>query len=125
MLHSELLRYSADILCLQEVDRLDKLSPVLEHEGYSSHWAAGPGKRHGCLIAFKADRFLKIEDKTVHYDDLKVHLPGSEPRHASTFRTKNIGYILALQERSKSTGLIVATTHLFWHPRFAYSSDSM
>jgi RNA exonuclease NGL2 len=35
-----------------------------------------------------------------------------------SFRTRNIGLILALRFRHDPTnGLIIATTHLFWHPK--------
>jgi len=39
----------------------------------------------------------------------------------NTFKTRNIGLLVALQSRDQeSEGLIVATTHLFWHPKYTY-----
>ncbi|KAF5374954.1 hypothetical protein D9758_000191 [Tetrapyrgos nigripes] len=121
MLYRELVAQEADILCLQEVDRLEKLLPVLEKAGYSYCYASGPRKKHGCLIAFKKDSYQELDTRLVHYDDEEIRSEGSEiARRGSSFRTKNIGHIVALKNKQSDFGLIVATTHLFWHPRYTY-----
>lgn len=127
---------NADILCLQvsvsrfnlhsltpfqEVDRLDRLLPVLEEAGYSHSYASGPAKPHGCLVAFKRDTFRKVNEKVIQYDDVEVRDDATgmslEARIASTHQTKNIGFLVALERVGpKRTGYIIATTHLFWHP---------
>ncbi|CAK5280252.1 unnamed protein product [Mycena citricolor] len=120
MIQEEILYQDADILCLQEVDGLDKLLPVLEKEGYRHHYASGPGKKHGCLIAFK-NTYEKIGDRLVLYDEQDVRRDGEDKfRRGSSFRTKNIGSLVALRCVSDETrSVIVGTTHLFWHPRQA------
>jgi RNA exonuclease NGL2 len=120
MLYSEVLSHAADILCLQEVDRLEKLFPVLEDAGYSCTYAAAPNKKHGCLIAYRKDKFTKIHEKVVNYDDEEVRTCGDDrARRGCSFRTKNIGSILALRGNDgRDQGVIVATTHLFWHPKY-------
>jgi RNA exonuclease NGL2 len=139
MLFREILSADADILCLQvrnthmkkravtlaylhsvpqEVDRLEKLIPVLEDANYGHVYAAGPRKKHGCLIGFRKD-FLRIRDQFVlHYDDIDVRADGTErSRKGLSFRTKNIANVVALERLEQpSEGYIVATTHLFWHP---------
>ncbi|KDR85084.1 hypothetical protein GALMADRAFT_83454 [Galerina marginata CBS 339.88] len=120
LIHEEICRQNADILCLQEVDRLEKLLPMLEKAGYSPHYASGRGKLHGCLIAFKNDLYSMIAEKVIFYDDLSVDIPKST-RFASSFKTRNIGYMIALRSKVDETeGAVVATTHLFWHPRYTY-----
>ncbi|KAL4064917.1 Endonuclease/exonuclease/phosphatase [Scleroderma yunnanense] len=121
MIHSEIVASTADIICLQEVDRLDRLLPVLESAGYSHSYAAGPLKPHGCLIAFKRDAFRNINEKVIQYDNIEVREDTAgvslEARIASTHRTKNIGFLVALERVApERKGYIVATTHLFWHP---------
>ncbi|KAJ7597130.1 Endonuclease/exonuclease/phosphatase [Mycena floridula] len=118
----EELRTGADILCLQasypEVDRLEKILPVLETSGYECHYASGQGKKHGLLIAFKTERYSILDKRVVIYDELDVGVPA---RRASTFRTRNIGFMVGLRSKgSDSRGLFVATSHLFWHPRYNY-----
>ncbi|KAF7339397.1 Endo/exonuclease/phosphatase domain-containing protein [Mycena sanguinolenta] len=120
MLHAEILVHDADILCLQEVDTLDKLLPVLEAAQYNHHYVAGPGKKHGCLVAFKKT-YTKLEERVIYYDDQHVRSEGDEnTRRGSSFRTRNIGSIVALKNMSNDDGVIVGTTHLFWHPKYTY-----
>ncbi|KAJ7225439.1 Endonuclease/exonuclease/phosphatase, partial [Mycena pura] len=121
MLHAEILAQKADILCLQEVDNLDKLLPALEAAQYSHHYAAGPGKKHGCLVAFKKT-YEKLEDRLIHYDEQHVRSEGDEnARRGSSFRTRNIGSLIALKNLAEDgEGVVIATTHLFWHPKYTY-----
>lgn len=102
----------ANITVSQEVDRLDKIVPFLNNAGYSHVYTAGPGKKHGCLIAFDKSMFEKAGETTVLYDSAD---------RGTSFRTKNIGSIVALQSKTSPTlGLVVGTTHLFWHPSYNY-----
>ena len=119
MIYNEILSPAADIMCLQEVDRLDKLLPVIERASYSYTYAAGPGKKHGCLIAYNKDKFTKVNERVVRYDEEEIRGDGDDrARRGCSFRTKNIGSLLALKRNNvESNGIIVATTHLFWHPK--------
>ncbi|KAJ8494599.1 hypothetical protein ONZ51_g2241 [Trametes cubensis] len=122
MLYREIVSHNADICCLQEVDRTEKLFPELEKAGYAWVYAAGPRKKHGCLIAFRKDAYQCTRQRVITYDDQEVRGEGEErARRGSSFRTKNIGSLVALQKLgSEDDGVIVATTHLFWHPAYAY-----
>lgn len=73
------------------------------------------------MVAYKAQRFSLIAEKVVHYDDERVRTDGNEPgQHGKSFNTRNIGVIVALKaNNSENDGVIVATTHLFWHPKYA------
>ncbi|KAJ7181744.1 Endonuclease/exonuclease/phosphatase [Mycena crocata] len=121
MLHTEILAQNADIMCLQEVDTLDKLLPVLEGAGYNHHFIAGPGKKHGCLVAFKKT-YEKLDARLIHYDEQHVRSEGDEnTRRGSSFRTRNIGSLVALKNLAhEGEGVVVGTTHLFWHPKYTY-----
>lgn len=122
MLFNEILSASADILCLQEVDRLEKLIPVLEEAKYGHVYVAGPKKKHGCLVAFRKDSYNIHEHTALRYDDIYVRPDGSETsRKGLSFRTKNVANVVALAKVGcPGEGYIVATTHLFWHPSYAY-----
>ncbi|KAI9572884.1 Endonuclease/exonuclease/phosphatase [Boletus coccyginus] len=125
MLRAEILSHHADILCMQEVDRLDKLLPALDLAGYAHSYASGADKPHGCLIAYK-NTFRSIHEATIEYDKLEVHRNpelSTQARTGSSHRTKNIANIIALQRigpESEVQGYIIATTHLFWHPAYTY-----
>jgi RNA exonuclease NGL2 len=118
MTYEEILTPDADVLCLQEVDRLDKILPALDKTGYDHHYACGPRKKHGCLIAWKRALFSKRSAQTVYYDEVDVHDSGSQVyKKALSHRTKNIANMAALERTDNSgEGFVVATTHLFWHP---------
>jgi len=49
----------------QEVDRLEKLLPPLHTASYAETYAAGPDKRHGCMIVYRDTIFEKIKHTTV------------------------------------------------------------
>ena len=85
---------------------------------YDHVYAAGPRKKHGCLIGFRKDTFRIRDQFVLHYDDIDVRVVGTErSRKGLSFRTKNIANVVALERLEQpSEGYIVATTHLFWHP---------
>lgn len=122
MMYREILSHQADICCLQEVDRLDKLLPVLDGAGYAWVYKAGPRKKHGCLIAYRKEAYTLADEEVVLYDEQDVREDGSDrARRGSSFRTKNIASLVRLRRSgTTSEGLIVATTHLFWHPSYTY-----
>lgn len=96
---------------------------MLDQAGYSHVYASGPSKLHGCLIAFKTNLYTLETHKVIFYDDQDVPLTSSESPQCrgSSFRTKNIASLVALRLNDDSAqGIVVATTHLFWHPRYTY-----
>lgn len=105
------------------MDRLEKLVPVLEGAGYAHTFACGPRKKHGCMIAYRKDMFVKSNEKTVFYDEVEVRSQGvsEQARIGSSFKTKNIGLIVSLtRQDAEASHIVVATTHLFWHPKYTY-----
>lgn len=102
------------------MDRLEKLLPVLDEAGYAHHYAAGPGKKHGCLIAFKENLYSIVANKLVQYDMQELRSDGNKnTRCGCSFNTRNIGSLVLLRSNlEESEGILVATTHLFWHPKY-------
>ncbi|KZT55970.1 hypothetical protein CALCODRAFT_337396 [Calocera cornea HHB12733] len=125
MLAAEILNYDADIVCLQEVDRLDALLPRI-HDTYDHIYASGPGKLHGCMLLYRRNRFEKLTSKVVCYDEEALTQTDGAQKPGATRRTNNIGLLAALRFKESSLGFernkgcLIATTHLFWHPRFTY-----
>ncbi|EGO01050.1 hypothetical protein SERLA73DRAFT_87448 [Serpula lacrymans var. lacrymans S7.3] len=113
--------FPVKIMTFNEVDRLEKLLPVLNEAGYSHTFVAGPGKKHGCLIAYAKDKYTKVGDKVVYYDEQEVRhdIDDEKARVGCSFKTRNIGSLVALKHL-KGDGVIIATTHLFWHPSYHY-----
>lgn len=115
---------AVDTHIFQEVDRLEKLLPLLGGAGYSCTYAAGPEKSHGCLIAYKQILFRKVDEKVIQFDDIILRddvTASSWARAGSSHRTRNIASLVALEWiGSEGKGYVIATTHLFWHPAFVW-----
>ncbi|KAK8866182.1 hypothetical protein IAR55_001333 [Kwoniella newhampshirensis] len=132
LMQAELEHHSAnDIICLQECDRLpDYLSSLPKHSHVKG---SGPGKLHGLVILYRNDRFFVRGTKLVQLDlESVATVPTDEEasdekhqdirrRRGGSRQTKNVGLIVALEESNAvGRGVVVATTHLFWHPKYAY-----
>jgi RNA exonuclease NGL2 len=78
-------------------------------------YASGPRKKHGCLIAFDRSQYEQIGEKVIHMDTVEI---------GASFKTKNIGSLVAIQSRKSDWGILVATTHLFWHPSLVLTITS-
>lgn len=120
----ELAHYNADVVCLQEVDvkQLDKWwVPRMRDRGYEGRFYRGPRtKVHGVAIFWKVSMFECEEAVECNLDDsinVDVDLELKEPRT----RTRNAAIIVALRFKGADhdglgrKGLVVGTTHLFWH----------
>lgn len=95
----------------------EKLLPTLHAAGYQETFAAGPGKRHGCMIAYRDSLFQMTEYSMIEYDNLAMREDGEGGCKGSSRLTRNIALIGALASRKDDQqGYLVATTHLFWHP---------
>lgn len=129
MLSTEIMTYDADILCLQEADRLDELLPAVSSR-YTHIYAAGRNKAHGCMMLLRKDLLEEVSHRVVYYDEEDVRqgsLEGMDDATAQLWRrgmsrvTKNIGLIAAIKRKNDpGAGYIFATTHLFWHPAYVY-----
>lgn len=126
VLVAEFKHYDADILCLQELDHLQYGSfwkSQFEDMGYSSVFFRSDTKNHGVCIVFKKKLFVCEHRGYINYD--KEASGDVTPRTV----TQNVG-LLALLEFTpevlqkhpgiSKNGLIIGTTHLFWHPFGTY-----
>ncbi|KAJ1020174.1 hypothetical protein NDA16_004454 [Ustilago loliicola] len=118
-----------DVGCFQEVDRMDVHGEMMQKDGFSYVYEKGyRQKQHGLLVAWKKDLFGERPHSQLTIDlDAESVAPASEPvRTACSRVTRNVGLFIALHAHKttdkdvSSPGLIVATTHLFWHPMHAY-----
>lgn len=113
-----------DVGCFQEVDRMDVHGETMTNDGFSYIYEKGyRQKQHGLLVAWRRDLFGEKAHRqlTIDLDAESVASTNEPVRTACSRVTRNIGLFVALCTASASSpGLIVATTHLFWHPMHAY-----
>ncbi|KAM0748963.1 Endonuclease/exonuclease/phosphatase [Meredithblackwellia eburnea MCA 4105] len=166
-LMQEVMHYSPDIACLQEVDRLEDHLPVLNPTYSTTSYIGYPNKAHGLLIAHKESVFEKVGERGLRLDELplfyvegesqeptlapstseenkeegkplSISRPPSPSTHHESYdgstveakaarkraglsrSTRNVALMVALKYRNRAGGIIIATTHLFWHPKHIY-----
>lgn len=131
---AEMRAHDWDIAAFQEVDKVEVHGPNLESTGrrylYTKGYAA---KQHGLMIAWRVQPSSKegsahrmtfhdspAGSKVVYFDQESVG-PVTEGRKGLSRVTRNIALFAALASTDDAAkGVIVATTHLFWHPMHAY-----
>ncbi|KAK9464920.1 Endonuclease/exonuclease/phosphatase [Lipomyces arxii] len=121
VLFSELKYYDADLMCLQEVDlaHLDTVyKPKMANLGYDTMYHCGERKNHGLLICWKNSVFGLVDSAVVDYDNDTGYDPADQSGVLTVPQTKtrNVGLIVALKFKAGDHGLVIGTTHLFWHP---------
>ncbi|KAI3488025.1 hypothetical protein L1887_47995 [Cichorium endivia] len=113
-----------------EVDRMDVHGETLDKDGFSYVYEKGyRQKQHGLLVAWRRDLFGESAHRrmTIDLDAESVAAPSEPVRTACSRVTRNVGLFVALTLRDSANGdardkpgIVVATTHLFWHPMHAY-----
>ena len=130
----EVMSYSADIVCLQEVDVEqfeEYFSPHLGEQDYEGIYypksrvrtmSDSERKRvDGCAIFFKATKFQLIEKQLVEYSQTCLQRPDfrkSDDVYNRLMTKDQIATIALLENKNSGSRLIVANTHLHWDPSF-------
>ncbi|OUM53797.1 hypothetical protein BVG19_g3117 [[Candida] boidinii] len=122
MLLEELKYYNSDVLCFQEMDYIQyntHWKKELVNLGYSNKFYRSGEKNHGIAIFWKQTLFNCVD--TCHIDYDKETTGDITPKTI----TRNVGLIVALSftpavlkkfPDCKKSGILIGTTHLFWHP---------
>ncbi|XP_034632884.1 2',5'-phosphodiesterase 12 [Trachemys scripta elegans] len=131
LLKKELVGYSADLICLQEVDKsvfADSLAPALDAFGLEGLFRIKEKQHEGLATFYRRDKFTLLSEHDIAFNEALV----SNPLHKE-LRDKLAPYPLAqekvLQRSSvlqvsvlQSTNdplrkICIANTHLYWHPK--------
>jgi mRNA deadenylase 3'-5' endonuclease subunit Ccr4 len=106
-LESLLHRLDADILCLQEVDVDIQLN-------YSTAFGKrSRDKQDGCLTCWKSQRFTMQRKEIVEFND--VHMVALDRARVAR---DNVALIVQLFDGKRNRSVIVANTHLYYHPEY-------
>lgn len=126
VLQYEFKHYNADVLCLQEIDYIQYQQfwkDELDKLGYDTQFYKQPCKNHGVSIAWKRHIFQLTDRMLIDYDK------ESSGKIEKRTLTHNSGLILALKfadaakqscPHIRKSGILVGTSHLFWHPFGTY-----
>lgn len=127
VLLNEFKYYNPDVICLQEVDFVQFQSfwnKEFSALGYECQFFRKPSKNHGISIIWRRELFEMSDRMLIDYDQVQS---GDIPPRTTT---NNVGLILALKFTEKALknlhanseryGILIGTTHLFWHPFGTY-----
>ena len=127
VLLNEFKYYNPDVICLQEIDHLQYQAfwkDEFKKLGYESQFHRISSKNHGIAIVWREELFNMTDRMLIDFD--KEPSGDIPPRT----RTNNAGLLLSLKftdkvlaqfsKKTNKAGIIVGTTHLFWHPFGTY-----
>jgi mRNA deadenylase 3'-5' endonuclease subunit Ccr4 len=97
-----------DLLCLQEVDFELNLSAYEQIFAKRSRT-----KQDGCLTCWKRDKFVLIRSEIVEFNDIRM-IALEENR----VLRDNVALFVELLYKERNLKVIVANTHLYYHPEY-------
>lgn len=128
---NDLRRYDADIVCLQELDKLsydEFFRSELSINGYKGYFAqksradtmGEQGKFvDGCGNFWKEKKYICLDQQHIVYGRKAVDRPGAKASADMLNRVwgrDDIAIVTLLENRMTGSRLIVANTHTFWDP---------
>ncbi|KAL4307577.1 hypothetical protein HN51_041942 [Arachis hypogaea] len=109
----ELGLWSADIMCLQEVDRFDELAEELKLKGYSGCWKMRTGNPvDGCAIFWRTSRFNLLYEECIEFNKLGLR-DNVAQICVLEFKTQNGSVPSSTKGSSK---VVVCNTHVLYNP---------
>ncbi|XP_061218417.1 2',5'-phosphodiesterase 12 [Neopsephotus bourkii] len=131
LLKKELAGYSADLICLQEVDKsvfVDSLAPALDAFGLEGLFKIKEKQHEGLATFYRRDKFSLLSQHDIAFSEALL----SDPVHKElcdklakyplvqekVLQRSSVLQVSVLQSTSDpSRKICVANTHLYWHPK--------
>ncbi|KAM0750508.1 hypothetical protein T439DRAFT_326471 [Meredithblackwellia eburnea MCA 4105] len=130
----EILNYSPDIVCLQELDTEqyeEYFSEALSGQDYNGvHYPksrartmSGDEKRHvdGCATFYKASKFALVEQQVLEFNQIALRRPDfkkTEDVFNRVMIKDTVAVVTLLEHRDSGARLIVANAHITWDPEY-------
>ncbi|KFP99701.1 2',5'-phosphodiesterase 12, partial [Leptosomus discolor] len=131
LLKKELAGYSADLVCLQEVDKsvfVDSLVPALDAFGLEGLFRMKEKQHEGLATFYRRDKFSLLSQHDIAFSEALL----SDPLHKElcdklakyplvqekVLQRSSVLQVSVLQSTTDpSRKICVANTHLYWHPK--------
>ncbi|KAF1542924.1 2',5'-phosphodiesterase 12, partial [Eudyptula albosignata] len=131
LLKKELAGYSADLICLQEVDKsvfVDSLAPALDAFGLEGLFRIKEKQHEGLATFYRRDKFSLLSQHDIAFSEALL----SDPLHKElcdklaeyplvqekVLQRSSVLQVSVLQSTTlPSRKICVANTHLYWHPK--------
>ncbi|XP_054243434.1 2',5'-phosphodiesterase 12 [Indicator indicator] len=131
LLKKELAGYSADLICLQEVDKsvfVDSLAPALDAFGLEGLFKIKEKQHEGLATFYRRDKFSLLSQHDIAFseallsDPLQKELCDKLAKYPvvqeKVLQRSSVLQVSVLQSTADpSRKICVANTHLYWHPK--------
>ncbi|XP_053147144.1 2',5'-phosphodiesterase 12 [Hemicordylus capensis] len=131
LLKKELAGYSADIICLQEVDKVvftDSLGPALDAFGLEGLFKLKEKQREGLATFYRRDKFSLLSQHDIALNqalledplnkELRDKLAPYPQVQEKVHQRSSVLQVSVLHSTSDpSRKICIANTHLYWHPK--------
>ncbi|XP_010541622.1 PREDICTED: carbon catabolite repressor protein 4 homolog 6 isoform X2 [Tarenaya hassleriana] len=115
----ELGLWSADIMCLQEVDRFQDLEEEMKLRGYSSIWKMRTGNAiDGCAMFWRSNRFKLVHEESIQFNKLGLRDNVAQicVLELLNSRTSKNG-VTASESSAGSHRVVVCNIHVLYNPK--------
>ncbi|CAH8282033.1 unnamed protein product [Eruca vesicaria subsp. sativa] len=114
----ELGLWSADIMCLQEVDKFQDLEEELKHRGYSGIWKMRTGNAvDGCAIFWRSNRFKLVHEETIQFNQLGLRDNVAQICVLEALLNSHAKENEASPPESCSRRVVVCNIHVLYNPK--------
>ncbi|XP_062019335.1 carbon catabolite repressor protein 4 homolog 6 isoform X1 [Rosa rugosa] len=114
----ELGLWSADIMCLQEVDRFQELQDELRPRGYSGIWKMRTGNPvDGCAVFWRSSRFKLLHEECIEFNKLGLRDNVAQICVLESLRQTSKENNAALPTSSPdSNKVVICNIHVLYNP---------
>ncbi|KAJ4883029.1 Carbon catabolite repressor protein 4-like protein 6 [Raphanus sativus] len=114
----ELGLWSADIMCLQEVDKFQDLEEDLRHRGYSGIWKMRTGNAvDGCAIFWRSNRFKLVHEESIQFNQLGLRDNVAQICVLEALLNSDAKENEASPSESCSRRVVVCNIHVLYNPK--------
>ncbi|KFK25402.1 hypothetical protein AALP_AA8G109900 [Arabis alpina] len=114
----ELGLWSADIMCLQEVDRFQDLEEELKPRGYSGIWKMRTGNAvDGCAIFWRSNRFKLVHEESIQFNQLSLRDNVAQICVLETLLNSQTKEDEVSPSESCSRRVVICNIHVLFNPK--------
>uniref|UniRef100_A0A1J3JBG8 Carbon catabolite repressor protein 4-like protein 6 n=1 Tax=Noccaea caerulescens TaxID=107243 RepID=A0A1J3JBG8_NOCCA len=114
----ELGLWSADIMCLQEVDKFQDLEEDLKLRGYSGIWKMRTGNAvDGCAIFWRSNRFKLVHEESIQFNQLGLRDNVAQICVLETLLSSHTKEDEVSPSESCSRRVVICNIHVLFNPK--------
>ncbi|KAH7528755.1 hypothetical protein FEM48_Zijuj05G0105900 [Ziziphus jujuba var. spinosa] len=120
LIHEEINRYDASILCLQEVDRFDDLDNLFQKDGFKGVYKVRTGEADdGCAIFWKEELFTLLHQENIEFQNFGLRNNVAQLcvlKMNQDLSELDVDSQTSLTPTTKSRSLVIGNIHVLFNP---------